>query len=105
MSTGSKDVSLRLSKPTPNSIWGTEHDPKFPMLPEDAAAVLVAALAEVETLAVSAMAVVAALTADVTTEDAALLPVPAIAFPWSSIAVTSAKFWETVSLSLSQGHI
>lgn len=33
MSTGWKLVSFLPSKPVPNSIWGTEHFPKFPILP------------------------------------------------------------------------
>lgn len=44
-STGWNEVSFRLSNPTPNSIWGTEQEPKSPMdedaAPEDAAAPVV----------------------------------------------------------------
>ena len=58
MSTGWNEVSLRLSKPVPNSICGTEHDPKLPM----SVAVLVAAAAVVTALA--AAEVVAALVAE-----------------------------------------
>ena len=43
MSTGSKLVSLRQPKPTPNSVWGTEQLPKSLILDEKATAVLVAA--------------------------------------------------------------
>jgi len=39
LSTGSKLVSLRLSKPAPNSICGTEQLPKFPIIPVGAALV------------------------------------------------------------------
>lgn len=58
LSTGSKLVSLRLSKPTPNSIWGTEQLPKSPML--DAAAVLVASGAETDTVTASVLVAVGA---------------------------------------------
>ena len=44
LSTGWKEVSLRLSNPVANSIWGTEQEPKLPMAP--AAAVEVAVLAD-----------------------------------------------------------
>lgn len=33
-SAGSKDVSVRPSKPWPNTIWGVEQEPKLPMLLE-----------------------------------------------------------------------
>lgn len=40
---GWKLVSFLPSKPTPNSISGTEHDPKFPIPPDAEEAVVVAA--------------------------------------------------------------
>ena len=52
MSTGSKLVSFLLSKPAPNSIWGTEQLPKSPMLADEA--VEVAAAAEEERVAEAA---------------------------------------------------
>lgn len=94
-STGSKLVSLRPSNPAANSIWGTEHEPKFPMaaLPFPAAAaevVAAAAAAEVEeATVVAAAAVVEAAAAAVV---AAALPVPETTRPWSSIDATAAKF-------------
>ena len=48
LSTGWKLVSFLLSKPTPNSICGTEQEPKSPMLdedPEEVEALVVAAAA------------------------------------------------------------
>lgn len=43
LSTGWKLVSLRLSKPVANSIWGIEHEPKSPIAELAAAGVLAAA--------------------------------------------------------------
>lgn len=45
-STGSKAVSLRLSKPVANLIWGTVQDPKSPMSAVEAVEEAVAAVAE-----------------------------------------------------------
>ena len=69
---------MRPSKPTPNSIWGTEQLPKFPIPDEDATAALVAAA--------EAAAVVAAEEEAATPE-----PVPAITLPWSSTDAIAAK--------------
>jgi uncharacterized membrane protein YgcG len=91
LSTGSKEVSLRLSKPTPNSIWGTLQEPKLPM-PELLAAAVEAEAAAPAVLAAAVLAA-AVLTAAVLAAAPLLEPVPAMGLPWSSMAWTAAKFW------------
>ena len=58
---------MRLSKPTPNSIWGTEHEPKSPIAldelaapVDDAAAAVVVAATLVATAAADEAAAVGA---------------------------------------------
>ena len=94
LSTGWKLVSFLLSKPTPNSICGTEQEPKSPMLdedPEEVEALVVAAAAAWEVVLAAAFVVVAS-DAEVSDPDPDPVAVPAMTFPWSSTADTEAKF-------------
>lgn len=102
VSTGRKEVSLRLSKPTPNSIWGVVQEPKSPML-LDAAVTVPASAAEPQSALVAAASLAVEVTDDEAADDSAVdeesdeataaeEPVPLeTTLPWSSMAAWLAK--------------
>ena len=83
LSTGWNEVSLRLSKPAPNSICGTEHEPKSPIALELELAAVVAAAAAAVVVAATEVAA-ESLAAEVALPDETVRP-------WSSTTATLAK--------------
>ena len=99
LSTGWKLVSLRLSKPTPNSISGTEQEPKSPIpeLDESEPVPVVleatAVFAESEALAVAAaseLSVAASVAEAELSDEVSPEPVPGTMLPWLSTDATAA---------------